>query len=110
MSSQLPAGIGALVGRVTRGPTSPVQGIPGRYGPAPAAGLVVVASALQGGFSRSAVTEADGGFQVSLPPGAYQVTIPSLTGLQFSKDLPASVVIAAGRKTHLDIHIDTGIR
>jgi hypothetical protein len=60
--------------------------------------------------SLSVKTDPKGAYKVLLPPGTYTVTMPSLYGAMFSKDLPATVTIMSGRQTWLDIHLDTGIR
>ena len=45
-----------------------------------------------------------------LPPGTYRVEVGPLTGIEFTKDLPATVTVTAGQETRLDVHIDTGLR
>ena len=52
---------------------------------------------------------ADCTYHVSLRPGTYVVSLPP-SGVEFSKDLPWTVDIAAGATVRLDILIDTGIR
>ncbi len=56
------------------------------------------------------VTDAEGAYRISLAPGTYRVTMGPLAGLEFTKDLPATVTITAGQEARLDIHIDTGMR
>lgn len=58
----------------------------------------------------SAVTDSGGTFKVKLPPGTYNLTMPSLYGAMFTNDLPATVTIADGEEKRIDIHLDTGIR
>ena len=55
-------------------------------------------------------TNDQGLFRISLPEGTYRVEVGPLPGIEFTKDLPATVMITAAKKTHLSIHIDTGIR
>src|SRR5438445_401052 len=59
---------------------------------------------------ESVKTDSTGAFRVNLPAGTYKVTMPSLYGAMFTKDLPATVTIVAGQQTRLDIHLDTGMR
>jgi len=56
------------------------------------------------------VTDNQGAYSVRLPSGTYRVETAPLVGIEFTKDLPATVTIAAGQETRLDVTIDTGIR
>jgi len=60
--------------------------------------------------SLSVKTDPNGAYKVLLPPGTYTVTMSSLYGAMFSKDLPATVTIVSGQQRQLDIHLDSGIR
>jgi Carboxypeptidase regulatory-like domain len=100
---------GILAGTLTKGPLSPVE----RPGTPPSSGVAgaQIDIATNGGKLLTSVeTDSSGTFSVNLPVGTYKVTMPSLCGAMFTKDLPATVTIAAGRQTRLDIHLDTGIR
>lgn len=107
---------GLLVGRVTVGPLPPRGGGPPPPGPlpggspAPVVGATIMISQPGGPAVQSAVTDARGEYAISLAAGTYRVTmdIPPTRG--FTKDLPATVTITAGKETRLDIRIDTGIR
>jgi hypothetical protein len=44
-----------------------------------------------------------------LPPGRYDVLAGPLPVMQFTKDLPATVVIVPDQETRLDVRIDTGL-
>lgn len=110
------AATGTLVGQVTTmglpGPERARQRggpIPGGS-PVPVAGATIVVSPADGGSPQSALTDAHGGYVVPLPPGTYRVTMEAPARLGFSKKLPATVTIAAGQETRLDIHLDTGLR
>ena len=102
-----------LQGHVTIGPLSPVvqEGVP-EPTPAPElyAGRMVRVFAEDG---QTLITEApvnaDGTYRVELAPGTYVVMI-SLVGIEFSKDLPATVPLDPDQTVTLDIGIDTGIR
>ena len=101
---------GILAGTLTKGPLSPVErpGTPSR--PSGVAGAQIDIVTTEGKLLTSVETDSSGTFSVNLPAGTYKVTMPSLYGAMFTKDLPATVTIAAGQQTRLDIHLDTGIR
>ena len=67
-------------------------------------------AALDGQEVQSVVTDAQGIYRISLPPGTYRVTMEPIPGVGLTKDLPATVTITKGQETLLDIYIDTGIR
>ena len=107
---QPPAGMGLLVGQVTKGPTCPVEGPGLPCPPQPVPQLTITISSLDGRGMPSTVTGADGRYVAVLAPGTYRVAVASLTGIEFTKDLPATVTVTAGQETRLDVHIDTGLR
>jgi hypothetical protein len=101
---------GKLTGKVMKGPTTPV-GRPDMPSPSePAVNVKLVIMTPAGQEAGSIVTNKQGVYSISLPPGTYRVETTSLTGIEFTRDLPATVVITEGRETRLDIHIDTGMR
>lgn len=100
---------GILSGRVTRGPLSPVE-IAGRPDADQVVGAQIDIRRSDGTRSFSVKTDPNGAYNALLPPGTYTVTMPSLYGAMFNKDLPATVTIVSGQQTRLDIHLDTGIR
>jgi hypothetical protein len=105
-----PQSTGVLFGSVTKGPLSSVV-LPGQSGPpSGVAGAQVDIATADGRPLKSVESDSDGGFRVSLPVGTYRVSMPSLYGAMFTKDLPATITIVAGREYRLDIHLDTGIR
>ena len=101
---------GTLAGTVMRGPTCPVQTVGVPCPPEPASRVMLVILTPTGQEIRSILTNDKGRYSVSLPPGTYRVESGPLGGIEFTRDLPATVSIAEGRETRLDIHIDTGIR
>lgn len=109
-------GSGLLAGRVTVGPLPPGGGGPRPPGPvpggsrAPVVGATIIVSQPGGTAVQSAVTDARGEYAVSVPAGTYRVTMDIPPNRGFTKDLPATVTITAGKETRLDIRIDTGIR
>jgi len=50
-----------------------------------------------------------GHYKTELKPGTYAIDI-NRAGIDFSKELPASIKIESGKTTTLDISIDTEIR
>jgi Carboxypeptidase regulatory-like domain len=104
------AGMGALAGSVTRWPGSPVGG-PGISGPeAPAAGVKLVVYGPASQAIASVLTDERGHFRVTLPPGAYRIEMAPAQGREFTKDLPATVIITQGQETRLDLRLDSGVR
>jgi len=103
-------GLGVLTGRVTRGPLSPVEGIPGGRRAEVVAGFRIVISGSDGRQVESVVTNDQGQYHVHLPPGAYRVSAVSLPRGSSTRELPATVTVTEGQETRLDIRIDTGIR
>jgi hypothetical protein len=104
---------GVLRGTVSVGPLQPVEqaGVPTPV-PQPeiftSRGIDIYKSGSDSVFSTVNFS-ADRTYSLSLPAGKYDVKLKE-EGSQFSKDLPASVIIKAGEVTILDISIDTGIR
>ncbi len=100
---------GTLVGEVTRGPLSPVEGNDTPSSEvAPGEELLIMTPT--GEEVNSVITDDQGLYSIKLRPGTYVVDIASLDGIEFTKDLPTTVTITKGQETRLDIHIDTGIR
>ncbi len=101
---------GRLTGMVTRGPTRPVAraGEPPASKPVP--GIKLFVKTPKGREVKTAVSDKQGMYSISLPAGTYQVENERLGGMESTKDLPADVVITGGKETRLDVRIDTGIR
>lgn len=100
---------GILGGTVTRGPTCPAQR-PGEVCVAPAAGIKIVVVKLSGEPVATTVSDIQGAYSLTLPPGSYRITAGPLDGMEFTRDLPAEITIHAGQRIRFDIQIDTGIR
>ena len=101
---------GALAGRVSLGPVSPVErpgAAPSRL-PAPGIKLLIYGPDRQ--EIAAVTTDKAGQYRVDLPPGAYRLELAPRPGREFTKDLPATVTITPGRETRLDIHLDTRMR
>ncbi len=104
------AAAGSLAGRVTRAPMSPVRGpgITPVEEPAPRVKLVITTP--EGQEIVSVMTDAQGQYRVNLRPGSYLLKLAPGQGRDFSKQLPAGVMVNPDLETHLDIHLDSGIR
>jgi len=101
---------GTLAGAIMRGPTCPVQTLNTPCPPEPAPGVKLVIFTQAGKEVTSLVSDRDGEYSVTLPPGSYRIDAGPLRGIEFTRDLPANVTIAAGRETRLTINIDSGMR
>lgn len=104
---------GILAGRVSVGPLTPVVG-PGVVEPTPGpqvyAGRKIVVFDSRGKRELQQVDiMGDGTYRVELEVGIYVIDINHM-GIDYDKDLPATVEIQADQMTVLDIDIDTGIR
>ena len=103
-------GMGVLVGRVTRGPTCPVERMDASCLPAPVPDARIVISRLDGQEIESVVTDPAGNYSTRLPAGTYRLHMPLLTGFGRPNVRPRTVTVIEGQGTRLDILIDTGIR
>jgi hypothetical protein len=106
----LPAGRGLLTGRLSKGPTSPVEhpGIKSAKAPASGIKLLIYNAARQ--EIASVTADKAGHYRLPLPPGSYFIELAPGQGMVFSKDLPARVTITRGQETRLNLHLDTGLR
>lgn len=101
---------GKLVGKVTRGPISPIERSDTQVHSEPVAGVKLVILTLAGKEIGSVATDESGGYSIILPPGRYQIDMSPPLSTGWTKDLPAIVTIIENSETCLDIRIDTGIR
>jgi len=104
------AGTGILTGRVTRWPAAPVEGPGISRAAVPAPGLKLVVYGPPQQELAAVITDARGEYRVTLPPGTYRIDLAPAPGRQFTKDLPATVVVVPGQETRLDVRLDTGRR
>jgi hypothetical protein len=102
--------MGVLSGTVNKGPVFPVVRPGAATPPSGVAGAQVDIATSMEKPVQSVKTDSTGAFRANLPAGTYKVTMPSLYGAMFTRDLPATITIVAGRESRLDIHLDTGIR
>jgi carboxypeptidase family protein len=112
-SAQTPPNImaatGILRGKVTMGPTMPVERAGGAPAIAPVAGASVNVTSASGVPIASAITGADGAYRIAIAPGDYLVTVTPPRRM-FRSIVPQQVTVASGAPTVLDITLDTGIR
>ena len=102
-----PASTGAVSGRVTAGPTCPVERADDPCPPTPVVGIVQFLQADR--VVASAETNADGEYAADLPPGDYTVIIDvGSRPFPFCESL--AVKIVAANETVADVSCDTGIR
>ncbi|HSU72729.1 MAG TPA: hypothetical protein VLJ21_02680 [Candidatus Binatia bacterium] len=107
-----PPATGVLEGKITIGPLCPVETVP----PDPKCEPTLetyrawpLAVTRNGIKITNIVANGDGTYRLDLAPGTYIVDFEKQ--MAFRKNaLPATVTIAEGQVTTLDINIDTGIR
>ena len=94
-------------GRVTAGPTCPVERPDQPCPPSPIAGRVEAIDAA-GHTAGNATTNADGRYAIALPPGAY--TLRVATEARFPMCPDTAVSVPSGPPVAADVDCDTGIR
>ena len=97
---------GGVQGRVTSGPTCPVE-IQGSPCP-PAVWTGTVRATASDGSVRDTTTGADGSYHMALQPGTYTVT-PVVPGGGPPTAKPVTVVVGDSMQI-LDLQVDSGIR
>ena len=114
-SAATPAGLGYLEGHAAIGPLQPVERA-GQPSPTPAPAVCTARGlAIYGADGATEVArfalQPDCTYRVALPPGRYVVRLAGpAPGVGGGRNLPATVTIASGQTTRLDLDIDTGIR
>jgi hypothetical protein len=98
-----------LRGKVSMGPTMPVQRMGGPPAVAPVAGARVDITNADGVTIASVITGADGSYTAHVAPGSYVVTVTPAVRM-LGRNTPRTVTITAGAPNELDIRLDTGIR
>jgi hypothetical protein len=98
-----------IQGRVTIGPTCPVER---PDSPCPDAPYVATVRVLSGSdLVASATSAEDGTFRIAVAPGTYTVEAEPGSGGGIARSLPVPhVVVKAGAFTHVDLSVDSGIR
>jgi hypothetical protein len=97
---------GGVQGRVTSGPTCPVE-IQGSPCP-PAVWTGTVRATAPDGAVHETTTGADGSYRLALQPGTYTVT-PVVPGGGPPAAKPVTVVVGDSMQT-VDLQVDSGIR
>jgi hypothetical protein len=99
---------GTLTGLVTRGPIAPVCVAEQPCdGPAPNVRLLFTRN---GTVVGRTITNGDGRYRLRLPAGSYSVRRAAVAAPVDLKLDPSHARVYAGRITHVDFSIDTGIR
>lgn len=109
---ETPVAPSGIRGTVLLGPTCPVESTPGANDPVPcvtpySANLVVLDG--ESAVVKRVTSEADGTFEVNVPPGDYVVT-PSTGADTYPIAQPVPVTVFAGQYASVEINYDTGIR
>ena len=105
-ASQASAPSGGIEGRVTIGPTCPVEQIASPCPPGTWTGTVRATSA--GGGVDETSTDSDGSYRLALAPGTYTVT-PVVQGDGPPSVRPVTVTVGSTMQ-QLDLQLDSGIR
>jgi len=100
-------GPSGIRGRALAGPQCPVEMAESPCPDLPWEGTVV-ATATDSGETFTASTDADGGFELSLSPGTYVVTIDAASTPPITE--PQTVTVEDGSFTEIEVFVDTGIR
>ncbi len=104
---------GFLEGHVNIGPLLPVQRVGEAAPTVPPEAYAARQIILYQADGKTVVTkltpDKGGNYRVELAPGTYIVGMVRV-GIDRARGLPATVTIASGQTTRLDIEIDTGIR
>ncbi len=103
-------GRGKLGGRVTEGPACREKQRDKRCPSEPASGVNLRISTPSGKEVKSALTDARGIYDISLPPGTYRIDVAPQSDRGTTKDLPAIVTVVRGKQKTLDIFLETGNR
>ena len=104
-------GTGSVAGRVVAGPVCPVETVPPdpACAPRPVAGATLAIGDAQGKDVAVVVSDANGLFSLTLPPGDYVLTAQPVEGLMGTPE-PLSFAVLVGSPVELTVVYDTGIR
>ena len=97
---------GTVTGRVTAGPTCPVERVGHPCPPAPVS--AVVQARANDRVRASTHTDSHGRYTLQLPAGAYMLV--AVTKQQFPRCTPTNAKVRSGQVTRAPITCDTGIR
>jgi hypothetical protein len=95
-------------GTVLAGPTCPVERADSPCPDVPVADAEVRALS-DGGVAGIDRTDAEGRFEIALPPGSYRVTVHAGSG-PFGSAQPVDVTVSADGYATANLSVDTGIR
>jgi hypothetical protein len=100
-------GASGIRGQALAGPQCPVEMADSPCPDLPWEGTVV-ATDTSSGDAFTAITDADGRFELSLAPGTYEVTIEAASTPPTAE--PQTVTVEEGTFTEIEVFVDTGIR
>ena len=100
-------GTSGIRGQALAGPQCPVEMADSPCPDLPWEGTVV-ATDTSSGDAFTAITDADGRFELSLAPGTYEVTIEAASTPPTAE--PQTVTVEDGTFTEIELFVDTGIR
>lgn len=98
-----------IQGRVTVGPTCPVERVNSPCPPRPIAATVVVRDASGSEVTRFTAGP-DGRFKVDLAPGTYALIGQGSGTAGLPRPIPTSVTVVAGSYATVNVQFDSGIR
>lgn len=106
-------GNGTVIGRVILGPICPVERIPPdpACAPKPYKSTLTIWSTWTGSSYQPVRTDANGLFNLSLPPGAYSLAVSRPSGGSlFPRCTDLKISVAAKKTQNVTVNCDTGIR
>lgn len=102
-----PSASAGIQGQVFAGPQCPVETEDSPCPPVPWEGTVLATA--EDGFTYEDQTDAQGRYELSLPPGTYEVVAVTGDG-GLPMGVPQTVPVVEGQPLDLDLEVDTGIR
>lgn len=100
---------GTVTGLALAGPTCPVETAGQPCPDRPVAGATIRVENLGGDEVTVTMTDSDGRYSFSLPPGSYRVVAQPHEGLMGAPE-PVEITLGAGQSLTVDLSYDTGIR
>ncbi|MEX0985602.1 MAG: carboxypeptidase-like regulatory domain-containing protein [Actinomycetota bacterium] len=102
-----PSGAAGVEGQVLASPQCPVETPTSPCPPKPWVGTVRATA--EDGKTYEDLTDDQGRYEISLPPGTYVIVAVTEGGVPPTGE-PQTVPVVEGQPLHLDLSVDTGIR